>query len=525
MNTENNTGKDGLKISPCLLVILDGCGIGKPDEGNAIFMSKAPFLDEIMTECPHSQLACSGEAVGLPEGIMGNSEVGHLNIGAGRVVYQVLLRIDHAIADGSFFENPVLTGALNKVKESGGALHFMGLLSDAGVHSQMRHLEALVDMAAKYGQKTVYIHIITDGRDTPPDSGAGYVSDLQAHIKHKGIGQIASICGRYYAMDRDTRWDRTEKAYRLYTEGEGIVEQDPVLAVKNAYKRGETDEFIQPIILGPDGDGAPGPMVRDGDAVIFFNFRPDRARQITRAFTKKEFNLFIRRVVPTLSDYVCMTQYEEDFPLPVAFPPVHLSMLLGEVISRHGLRQMRLAETEKYAHVTYFFNGGEEDPFTGEDRLLIPSPRDVETYDQKPEMSAYRVADEAVRLLCMKKYHLMVINFANLDMVGHTGVMSAAVKACEAVDECLSTVVSSARENGYRVLVTADHGNAEQMKDENGNPYTAHTLNPVPLVFIGEDSEINGLSPGVLGDIAPTILDIMGIEKPAGMSGTSLIVR
>ncbi|NOY68307.1 MAG: 2,3-bisphosphoglycerate-independent phosphoglycerate mutase [Deltaproteobacteria bacterium] len=517
------------KISSCLLVILDGCGIGKSDENNAVFMAKTPFLDKIMTTCPHTRLACSGKAVGLPEKIMGNSEVGHLNIGAGRVVYQVLLRIDRAIADGSFFENPALTGALKKVKESGGALHFMGLLSDAGVHSQMRHLEALVDMAAKYGQKRVFIHVITDGRDTPPDSGVGFVRDLQANLARKGTGRIASICGRYYAMDRDTRWDRTEKSYRLYTGGEGVVEQDPVLAVKNAYARGETDEFIRPIILGPvilsNEDGTPGPVVSDRDAVIFFNFRPDRARQITRAFTDKNFDLFNRKILPRLSDYVSMTQYDEEFTLPVAFPPVHLSKILGEVISSNGLLQMRLAETEKYAHVTYFFNGGEEEPFDGEARALIPSPREVETYDAKPEMSAFLVADEAVRRLNMKKYHLMVINFANLDMVGHTGIMTAAIKACETVDECLTRVVNTAKENGYSVLVTADHGNAEQMKDANGNPHTAHTLNPVPLVFIGQDSTITGLCPGVLGDIAPTILDIMGIEQPPEMTGTSLIKR
>jgi len=519
------------EISPCLLVILDGWGIGKPDTTNALFMANIPFFDKIQTGCPHTQLACSGEAVGLPDGVMGNSEVGHMNIGAGRVVYQVLLRIDRAISDGSFYENPAIVRAMDRAGKSDCAIHLMGLLSDAGVHSQMRHLEALIDMAERLGHRRVFIHVITDGRDTPPDSGAGYVAGLQEYIGQKGIGQIASICGRYYAMDRDTRWDRTEKAYRLYTEGEGILEHDPVSAVKNAYVRGETDEFIKPIILGSESsaDEKKGPnslpLVRDGDSIIFFNFRPDRARQITRAFTERDFTFFDRKIFPKLSDYVCMAQYDEDFTLPVAFPPIHLKMLLGEVISRHGLKQLRLAETEKYAHVTYFFNGGEEEPYPGEDRKLIPSPREVATYDLKPEMSAYLIADEAVRRLCLKKYHLVVINFANLDMVGHTGVMSAAIKACEAVDECLARVVESARENGYTVLVTADHGNAEKMKDENGNPYTAHTLNPVPLIFISDEKQINGLSPGVLGDIAPTILDIMGIEKPPEMTGKSLIVR
>ncbi len=506
----------------CLLLILDGWGIGRENDGNAVHVANTPFMDQFMARYPHTRLECSGEAVGLPEGIMGNSEVGHLNIGAGRVVHQILLRIDKSIRDGSFYKNEALRGVMEKVKQNKSALHLMGLVSDGGVHSQLTHLKALIDMAAQNGLTRVYVHAILDGRDTPPDSGVGYVQDLQSHLDAAGVGRIASICGRYYAMDRDTRWQRTEKAYRLYTQGEGVSEQDPVAAVKNAYERGDTDEFVKPVVM-TGGDGAPLATVSDNDGIIFFNFRPDRARQITRAFTEEGFDRFEKERSPKLSDYVCMAQFDESFPLPVAFPPVHLKKILGEVIGEKGLCQMRLAETEKYAHVTYFFNGGEENPFPGEDRKLIPSPREVGTYDQKPEMSAPAVAEEAVARIDAGKYDLIVINFANLDMVGHTGVMAAAVKACETVDQCLSKVVPKAMECGYAILITADHGNAEQMKEENGSPHTAHTLNPVPLVYLDDEQKNAELRTGVLGDIAPTVLHIMGIAPPDEMTGRSLI--
>ncbi|MDZ7833354.1 MAG: 2,3-bisphosphoglycerate-independent phosphoglycerate mutase [Desulfobacterales bacterium] len=509
----------------CMLMILDGWGLDAPGEGNAVYMANTPFLDRLAANYPQTRLACSGEAVGLPEGIMGNSEVGHLNLGAGRVVYQVLLRIDMAIKDGSFFENEALNGVMDKVAANQSALHLMGLLSDGGVHSQLNHLFALIDMAAEKGLSHVYIHPILDGRDTPPDSGVTYMEQLQQHIKDKSNAQIVTICGRFYAMDRDTRWERTEKAYRLYTEAAGIFETDPVEAVKNAYSRGETDEFVEPVALTL-ADGTPVAAVGDGDGVLFFNFRPDRARQITRAFTEADFKEFDRNVWPDLCDYVCMAQYDENFTLPVAFPPVHLDQILGEVLSYQGFTQLRIAETEKYAHVTYFFNGGEETPFANEDRHLVPSPREVGTYDEKPEMSAYEVADQVVSYLKMEKYDLIVLNFANLDMVGHTGVMKAAVKACETVDQCVEKVVTAALEKDATILVTADHGNSEKMKDENGQPYTAHTLNPVPFILVAnEESRFRStrLRPGVLGDVAPTILGIIGIEKPEKMTGKSLI--
>lgn len=511
-------------MNPCVLMILDGWGIAAPGKANAVSMAKMPFLNKLMYECPHTKLLCSGEAVGLPSGIMGNSEVGHLNIGAGRVVYQGLLRIDMSIKDGSFYENEAFISVMEKVKQRKSALHLMGLASDAGVHSQLAHLFALLDMATQKGLSEVYIHAILDGRDTPPDSGMGYIKQLKDYLDLKKNGKIASICGRYYAMDRDTRWERTQEAYRLYTLGNGVKETDPVAAVKNAYARGESDEFVHPVVM-VDEKGNPVKTVSDQDGIIFFNFRPDRARQITRAFTDPGFDFFKKEKSPKICDLVCMTQYDEHFTLPVAFSPVHLKNILGEVVSSQGLYQLRIAETEKYAHVTYFFNGGEENAFPNEDRCLVPSPREVPTYDKKPEMSAYEVAEKAVSFIESAKYQLVVMNFANLDMVGHTGVLAAAIKACEAVDRCVEKVVTAAAAKGYTVLVTADHGNAEQMLEKNGHVHTAHTLNPVPLVLVGDGSKNNNLRPGVLGDIAPTILDIMGIKKPSQMTGTSLIQR
>ncbi len=507
-----------------LLMILDGWGFSPISEGNAVMAAKTPCLDRLLAQYPRTRLICSGEAVGLPQGIMGNSEVGHLNIGAGRIVYQDLLRIDRAVRDGSFFHNPVLSSAMEKVREKNSALHLMGLVSDGGVHSQLTHLLALLDMAREKGLNKVYVHAILDGRDTAPTDGIRYVKMLQDHMDKHRFGAIASICGRYYAMDRDKRWDRIEKAFRLYTSGEGMAEKDPVQAVQNAYDRGETDEFVKPVAL-QNPNGTPAGIIQDQDGLIFFNFRADRAREISRALADLNFDFFPRQHVPKFCGYVTMTLYDETFAFPIAFPPVHLKGILGEVVSAQGLRQLRIAETEKYAHVTYFFNGGEEKPFPLEERCLIPSPRDVPTYDFKPEMSAVEVTEEVLARLRSREYHFIVLNFANMDMVGHTGVMAAAVKACETVDRCVDRIVSELLSQGGAALVTADHGNAEKMLDENGNVHTAHTLNPVRLVLVDDTRKNVCLREGVLGDIAPTLLDMMGIEKPEDMSGLSLIEK
>ncbi len=531
---------------PCALIILDGWGVRPADDGNAIALARTPRLDALFADYPHTLLACSGPSVGLPEGIMGNSEVGHLNIGAGRVVYQDLMRINLAIRDGSFFENPPLAGLMDAISGEGGALHLMGLVSDGGVHSDLSHLLALMDMARGRGVGRLYVHAILDGRDTPPDSGAGYVKQVADHIAETGFGAIATVCGRFYAMDRDTRWERIEKAYRLYAAGEGEVAADPVEAIRNAYARGETDEFVRPVaIAGPGAatgaaiggvtgaakgaatgvaTGAEPVRVRRGDGIIFFNFRADRAREITRAFTADDFPHFPRPDRPDLKGYVCMTQYDSTFNLPAAFPPIHLTNILGQAIQDSGLRQLRIAETEKYAHVTYFFNGGREAPFDGEERRLIPSPREVETYDEKPEMSAAAVADEVVARIESEAYDLIVLNFANMDMVGHTGVLEAAIRASETVDACVGRVTAAVLEKGGVALITADHGNAEMMKAPGGGAHTAHTTNPVPFVLA--DPARKGVAlreGGILGDIAPTVLAIMGLDQPAEMTGKSLI--
>jgi 2,3-bisphosphoglycerate-independent phosphoglycerate mutase len=505
-------------------MILDGWGLRNRREGNAVALARTPNLDKIKSEYPCVSLLCSGEAVGLPEGIMGNSEVGHLNIGAGRVVYQDLVRIDKSIRDKSLFENEALCRVMKEVKEKRAALHFIGLLSDGGVHSHINHLFALLDMAKANGLKNVFVHAILDGRDTPPDSGVLYTQRLKNYIEKTGIGSIASVCGRYYAMDRDNRWERVERAFRLFTSGEGVKEKDPVDAVRNAYMRNETDEFVKPVAI-TDGSGKPKGNIRDGDAVIFFNFRSDRAREITHTLTNTDFKYFARESYPQLTGYVCMTQYDEKFTLPVAFPPVHLKDILAEVISGKGLKQLRIAETEKYAHVTYFFNGGEEKPFPLEERCLIPSPRDIPTYDKKPEMSAILVTKELLSRLKSAHYDLVVLNFANMDMVGHTGVLEAAIKACETVDSCIGEIVDEVKKQGGVILITADHGNAETMVDESGHVHTAHTLNPVPLILVDDSRKKADLRSGKLGDIAPTILEIMGIEKPASMTGISLIEK
>jgi 2,3-bisphosphoglycerate-independent phosphoglycerate mutase len=505
-----------------MLTILDGWGINSKHSGNAIHLAKTPCLDELRDTYPLTELSCSGESVGLPEGIMGNSEVGHLNIGAGRVVFQDLLRIDRAIRDGSFFENDTLNAIIAKVRTKETTLHLMGLVSDGGVHSQFDHLLALLEMARKKGLPNVSVHAILDGRDTAPHGGAVFLRRLKEHIRAKNFGTIATVCGRYYAMDRDNRWNRIEQAFNLYTRGDGIRTKDPVAAVKNAYHRDETDEFMRPIaVIGEDKK--PLSTIRDGDGAIFFNFRADRAREITQAFTDPAFEFFKRDPSPKLCEFVCMTLYDEKFTLPVAFPPVHLKKILGEVISQEGLYQLRIAETEKYAHVTYFFNGGEEKPFSGEERCLIPSPREVPTYDLKPEMSAYRVTEEVLSRIRSKKYDFIVLNFANMDMVGHTGVLAAAVQACETVDQCIGKIVPQVRAQGGVALITADHGNSERMIDDNGGVHTAHTVNPVPCILVDETRRDARLRAGRLGDIAPTILQIMGIAKPQEMTGVSLL--
>lgn len=508
-----------------MLIILDGWGIGADEPTNAVLVANTPFLDWLQSSYPSTQLRCSGKDVGLPAGIMGNSEVGHMNIGAGRVVYQDLMRIDKAIEDGLFFKNEPLGAIMDAVSARGSSLHLMGLLSDGGVHSQLNHLLALLDMAQRKGLSRVFVHAILDGRDTPPDSGVNYLKQLQGHIQANGTGKVASVCGRYYAMDRDKRWDRVEKAYRLYTEGQGRLQTDAdaVEAVIAAYGRGETDEFIQPLVMD-DGSGRPVATVSDGDGILFFNFRADRAREITRAFTEKDFDGFPRQVVAKLCSYTTMTLYDEGFDLPVLFGPVHLEMILAEVLSRQGLRQLRIAETEKYAHVTYFFNAGEETPFENEDRCLIPSPRDVSTYDQKPEMSAPQLTDEVIARLDSGKYDFIVLNFANMDMVGHSGVMAAAVKACETVDRCLEKVLDKLLEQNGAALVTADHGNSEKMAGPDGKPFTAHTTNPVRLLLVDNTRKAVRMQEGRLGDIAPTLLELMGIDQPSQMTGRSLLL-
>lgn len=502
---------------PFVLMILDGWGVSGEGEGNAVKMAKTPNLDRLMAQFPSSTLECSGEAVGLPAGVMGNSEVGHLNIGAGRVVYQDLLKIDISIRNGDFYGNSAISSAMEAACKNGGRLHLMGLVSDGGVHSVMRHLYAIVDMAVKKNVARTFVHAITDGRDTPPDSGAGYVSELADYISEKPGVEIGTVCGRFYAMDRDTRWDRTESAYRLYTLAEGRRSSDAVSAVKEAYGNGETDEFIKPVCLNHDA------VIKDNDAVIFFNFRADRARQMTRAMNIPDFDGFVRPVVPKLSSYVCMTRYDEKFGLPVAFPPEVPTGILGEVLSLNGLKQLRIAETEKYAHVTYFFNGGEEKPFPGEDRVLIPSPRDVKTYDLKPEMSARLVADELMKRLGEGVYDFCAVNFANMDMVGHTGIVEAAVKAAETVDSCVGDIADIVGRMGGTLIITADHGNAEKMTDDEGSPHTAHTLNPVPFVLVDDNRKGLRLKNGRLCDIAPTVLDLMGMKKPSEMTGESLV--
>ncbi len=513
-----------MKQKKVLLMILDGWGIGKNNRNNAVYGAKTPVLDGLKAKYPKTSLVCSGDDVGLPSGTMGNSEVGHLNIGAGRIVYQNLLKINRSIENKTFFENFALNSVMNKVLKGDKSLHVIGLLSDAGVHSHINHLFAIIDTAKKKGIKKLFIHAVTDGRDTPPDSGIGYIKKIADYLLETGCGQIASICGRYYAMDRDKRWERIKIAYNLYTEGAGIKEEQAIDAVKKAYEKGETDEFIKPIIMVCKNK-KPLSIIEDKDGIIFFNFRADRAREISEAFTEPNFNKFKRNNIPQLCEFVSMTQYDDKLKNPlIAFAPEKLKNILGEIIAKKNLRQLRIVETEKYAHVTYFFNAGNEKPFLEEDRILVESPKNVATYDQKPEMSAFEVIERVLENIKAGKHHFIVINFANMDMVGHTGKLDAAIKACETVDVCIGKVLPEALNADMSVIVTADHGNAEVMKDEKDKPHTAHTTNLVPFILIEKKIKNIKLNSGKLADIAPTILDIMNIKQPKEMTGKSLII-
>ncbi len=508
---------------PLMLVILDGWGYRKEKEGNAVLAARTPNLDRLEKEYPWCFLKASGEAVGLPKGMMGNSEVGHMTIGAGRIVNQDLTRINLSIRKGDFFKNQVFLSAISNVKANDSSLHLMGLASYGGIHSYMPHLYALIKLSQEQGLKKVYIDAFLDGRDEPPKSALGDIKELDAFCKEHGNAKIATVSGRYYAMDRDKRWDRTKLAYDALTRGVApYTAPNAETAVSEAYARGETDEFVKPTII-TDPEGKPVATIQDNDSVIFFNFRPDRARQLTWAFVKEDFDGFVREKRPKVY-FVCMTQYEETLDVPVAFSPVKLENVLGEVLSKHGLIQLRIAETEKYAHVTYFLNGGEEKHYEGEDRCLIPSPK-IATYDLKPEMSAYEITDEVIRRIHSGKYDVIVLNFANMDMVGHTGVFEAAVKAVEAVDKCVGRIVETLKEKGGGALITADHGNAEEMIDlKTGEPHTAHTSYPVKCISFGND-EVKALRNGKLCDVAPTLLELLGIPKPQEMTGKSLFVK
>jgi len=491
---------------------MDGFGLGREQPGNAVAGANTPVLDGLFATCAHTTLSASGLDVGLPDGQMGNSEVGHTNIGGGRVVYQDLPRITRAIEDGTFFENPAYCAAMDAALASGGSLHLYGLLSDGGVHSHTTHLWALLKMARIRGLKKVYIHAFLDGRDVSPTSGKDFVAQTMAKCREIGVGKIATVMGRYYAMDRDKRWDRVEQAYDAMVYGQGVQNPDPVDAVAKSYAAGVTDEFVEPVVCDSQG------VISDNDSIIFFNFRPDRAREITRVFVDPAFDGFQRELFPLT--YVCTTEYDATMPnVRVAFPRIRVANGLGEYLSKMGMTQLRIAETEKYAHVTFFFNGGVEEVFPGEDRVLVASPK-VATYDLQPEMSAYEVTDKCVERIQSGNYDVVILNFANCDMVGHTGVYEAAVKAVETVDECVGRVVDATRAMGGIAMITADHGNAEEMRKPDGSPMTAHTTNLVPFILVGTDARLH---PGRLADIAPTMLDLMGLACPPEMDGKSLI--
>ena len=510
-----------MKDKLTMLMILDGFGDNPETKGNAVKLAKTPNIDKLMKKYPTTKIEASGLAVGLPEGQMGNSEVGHTNIGAGRVVYQELTRITKSIEDGDFFTNEEFINAIENCKKNNSKLHILGLLSDGGVHSHNRHLYGLLELAKRKGLENVYVHCFLDGRDTPPASAENYIQELEEKMKEKGVGKIATISGRFYAMDRDKRWERIKKAYDAMVNGEGIKESSSIIAIENSYQKEVFDEFVEPTVIM--AGEKPVATIEDGDSVIFFNFRPDRARQITRTLVDKDFKEFETKKMNLY--YVCFTSYDETMPnVHIAFKKEPIQNTLGEVVSKVGGKQLRIAETEKYAHVTFFFNGGEEKQYEGEDRILVPSPK-VETYDLKPEMSAYEVTEKVVNAIDSKKYNCIILNFANPDMVGHTGNLDAAIAAIEAVDECIGKIIDSILPQKANLIITADHGNAEQMIDyKTGEPHTAHTTNLVPLILISERENVK-LRKGKLADIAPTLLELMGLEQPKEMTGESLIEK
>ena len=502
---------------PLLLMILDGFGIGKHDNTNAIFNAKKPNIDKLFSSNPITQIGASGMDVGLPDGQMGNSEVGHTNIGAGRIVYQELTRITKTINEDKLKDNEAIVGAMDSALKNGTALHLMGLLSSGGVHSHNTHLYGILKLAKQKGLDKVYIHAFLDGRDVPPSSAAEFVEECMKETEKIGVGKIATVMGRYYAMDRDNRWDRVEKAYAAMVYGEGVEADCPVCAVKNSYAQEVTDEFVVPAVIKG------GATIKPNDSVIFYNFRPDRAREITRALVDPDFKGFERKAFFPLY-YVCMTQYDAEMPnVEVAFKPEALKNTMGEYLSKLGKTQLRIAETQKYAHVTFFYNGGEEKTYPGEDRILIDSPK-ISTFDLKPEMSAYEVCDAACEQILSGKYDVVILNYANCDMVGHTGIFDAAVKAVEAVDTCVGKLTDAVMQMDGVILITADHGNADKMYEDDGSPFTAHTTNPVPLVVVGKDCKLKQQG-GRLCDLSPTMLDIMGLEQPKEMTGVSLIEK
>ena len=504
-------------------MILDGYGLNERADANAVAEAKTPVMDGLMKDYPFVPGNASGMAVGLPDGQMGNSEVGHLNMGAGRIVYQELTRITKEIQDGDFFKNPGLLEAVENCKKNNSALHMWGLVSDGGVHSHNTHIYGALELAKREGLEKVYVHCFLDGRDTPPASGKDYVAELVDKMQEIGVGEVGVVSGRYYAMDRDNRWDRVELAYNALTKGEGVAASDPVQAIADSYAEEVYDEFVKPTVCMKDGK--PVATVQDGDSVIFFNFRPDRARELTRAFCADEFDGFAREKRIDLT-FVCFTEYDVTIPNKlVAFHKVSLENTFGEYLAQNGKTQARIAETEKYAHVTFFFNGGVEEPNEGEDRILVKSPK-VATYDLQPEMSAYEVADKLVEAIKSDKYDVIITNFANPDMVGHTGVEDAAIKAVEAVDECVGKAVEALKEVGGQMFICADHGNAEQLLDyETGAPFTAHTVNPVPFILVNADPAYKLREGGCLADIIPTLLELMGMPQPAEMTGKSLLVK
>lgn len=509
---------------PLMLIILDGWGVRDDPKDNAIVQANTPHYDQMLAQYPHALLDASGKSVGLPAGIMGNSEVGHLSIGAGRIAKVGLTRIYQAIEDGSFFSNPALLIAFQAAKKNQSTLHLMGLVSDGAVHSHQDHLYALLEMAKREGVAKVAIHTFQDGRDTDPKSGLGYIQALEGKIQEIGVGKIATVSGRYFAMDRDKRWDRVQKAYSAMVAGKGKTAASAQEAMKQGYAAGETDEFITPTVVMKDS-GSPVATMDDADAVLFFNFRADRAREITRALTEKTFDGFSREKFPKLAQFVCMSEYDKTFTLPIAFPSEHVPNTFGGLIAERGLKQLRIAETEKYAHVTFFFNGGEEQVFPGEERILVPSPREVATYDLKPEMSAPQITEKVLKSISSDQFDVIILNFANADMVGHSGKMPAAIQAVETLDAQLGKIQKAIIDKGGTLIITADHGNCEKMTDENGKPHTAHTTDLVPFIVISpkkKDLRLREL--GSLADISPTMLGMLGLPKPPEMTGETMVL-